>query len=59
MSVHDPSSLIEERVKEELEPLRQRLEAASDDKERRRLRREMRRVERKLRKSLSGPGIAW
>lgn len=59
MSVFDPSALVEERLREELAPLRQMLDEASDPRERRAIRRKMLRRERELRKALSGNPIAW
>jgi hypothetical protein len=59
MSVFDPSALIEERVREELAPLQRQLETTTERRARRKLKREMRRRERDIRKALSGPGVAW
>lgn len=59
MSVFDPSSLIEKRVKEELAPLRKRLDEASSSRERRTIKRLMLRREREIRNALSGNGVAW
>jgi hypothetical protein len=59
MSVFDPSALIEQRVREELAPLQQQLDAMTDRRQRRKLKREMRRRERDIRKALSGPGVWW
>jgi hypothetical protein len=59
MTVFDPSALIEQRVREELAPLRQKLEATADRRARRKLEREMRRRERDIRKALSGNSVMW
>jgi len=59
MSFFDPSALIEQRVREELAPLQEQLEATTDRRARRKLKREMRRRERGIRKGLSGHNIMW
>lgn len=59
MSVFDPSSLIDARVRDELAPLQAQLDAASDPKERRSIARQMARREQQLRSALSGNPIAW
>lgn len=59
MSVFDPSALVEERISEELEPLHQRLDETTDQRERRSIEREMLRRERAIRKGLSGNSVAW
>lgn len=59
MSVFDPSALIEERVRQELAPLQQRLDETEGRRARRKIKREMRRRERDIRKALSGNSVMW
>lgn len=59
MSVVDPSELVEERLREELAPLRELLANTVDSRERRLIGREISRREREIRKALSGNSTAW
>jgi hypothetical protein len=55
----DPTPIVEERIAAELGPLREELSNATESKERKRIQRELRRKERRIRRAALGPRALW
>jgi len=55
----DPTPIVEERIAAELGPLRDDLSNATESRERKRIQREMRRQEKRIRREVLGPRALW
>jgi hypothetical protein len=55
----DPTPIVEERIAAELGPLREKLNKATDPKERKRLQRSLRRQEERIRREVLGSPAHW
>jgi hypothetical protein len=55
----DPTPIVEERIAAELGPLREELSDATESKERKRIQREMRRQEKRIRREVLGRRALW